>query len=175
MDTESLEEWWPGAGAGGHGELLCRDDSFRFLKERATELLHDNVHVVIIDRASQVSRTSACNAGDPGLISGSGRSPKGGNSNPLQYSCLENSMDTGAWRATVHVTFHVTKSRAQLIDYSSDNYIHFKNSICTQLDTLSSFPMYSSFTKHSILLHAVESFHSISFTVSIILVSLSYF
>ena len=84
-------------------------------------------------------------------------------------------MDTGAWRATVHVTFHVTKSRAQLIDYSSDNYIHFKNSICTQLDTLSSFPMYSSFTKHSILLHAVESFHSISFTVSIILVSLSYF
>ena len=78
MDTESLEEWWPGAGAGGHGELLCRDDSFRFLKERATELLHDNVHVVIIDRASQVSRTSACNAGDPSLISGSGRSPKEG-------------------------------------------------------------------------------------------------
>ena len=56
MDTESLEEWWPGAGAGGHGELLCRDDSFRFLKERATELLHDNVHVVIIDRASLVDQ-----------------------------------------------------------------------------------------------------------------------
>ena len=39
---------------------------------------------------------------DVGLIPGSGRSPGGGNGNPLQYSCLENSMDRGAWRATVH-------------------------------------------------------------------------
>ena len=48
---------------------------------------------------------SACNAGDTGyagLIPGSGRSPGVGNGNPLQYSCLENSMDRGAWRATVH-------------------------------------------------------------------------
>ena len=37
------------------------------------------------------------NAGDPGLIPGSGRSPGEGNGNPLQYSCLENSMDGGAW------------------------------------------------------------------------------
>ena len=44
----------------------------------------------------------ACNAGDPGLIPGSGRSPGEGNGNPLLYSCLENSMDQGAWRATVH-------------------------------------------------------------------------
>ena len=42
------------------------------------------------------------NAGDVGSISGSGRSPGGGNDNPLQYSCLENLMDRGAWRATVH-------------------------------------------------------------------------
>ena len=45
------------------------------------------------------------NAGDLrdlGLIPGSGRSPGGGNGNPLQYSCLENSMDRGAWRASVH-------------------------------------------------------------------------
>ena len=45
------------------------------------------------------------NAGDirgAGLISGSGRSPGGGNGNPLQYSCLENSMDRGAWHATIH-------------------------------------------------------------------------
>ena len=41
-------------------------------------------------------------AGDMDSISGSGRSPGGGNGNPLQYSCLENSMDRGAWRATVH-------------------------------------------------------------------------
>ena len=42
-------------------------------------------------------KESACNAGDPGLISGLGRSPGEGNSNPPQYSCLENSMDRGAW------------------------------------------------------------------------------
>ena len=44
----------------------------------------------------------ACNAGDPGLIPGSGRSPREGNGNPLQYPCLENPMDRGAWQATVH-------------------------------------------------------------------------
>ena len=44
-------------------------------------------------------KESACNAGDPGLIPGSGRSPEEGNGNPIQYSCLENSMDRGAWWA----------------------------------------------------------------------------
>ena len=47
-------------------------------------------------------KESACNAGDPGLIPGSGRSPGEVNGNPLQYPCLENSMDRGGWRATVH-------------------------------------------------------------------------
>ena len=47
------------------------------------------------------SKESACNAGDPGTIPGSGRSPGEGNGNPLQYSCLENSMDRGAWQAIV--------------------------------------------------------------------------
>ena len=42
------------------------------------------------------------NAGDVGSVHGSGRYPGGGNSNPLQYSSLENLMDRGAWRATVH-------------------------------------------------------------------------
>ena len=50
---------------------------------------------------------SACNAGDPGLIPGSGRFPEEGYGNPFQYSCLENSVDRGAWWATVH---GVTKS-----------------------------------------------------------------
>jgi len=45
---------------------------------------------------------SVCNAGDLGLIPGLGRSPGGGNGNPLQYSCLENPMDRGAWWAPVH-------------------------------------------------------------------------
>ena len=47
-------------------------------------------------------KASACNAGDPGLIPGLGRFPGEGNGNPLQYFCLENSMDGGAWWATVH-------------------------------------------------------------------------
>ena len=47
-------------------------------------------------------KESACNAGDLGSIPGSGRSPGEGNGNPLQYSCLENPMDRGAWQATVH-------------------------------------------------------------------------
>ena len=46
-------------------------------------------------------KASACNAGDPGSIPGPGRSPGEGYGNPLQDACLENSMDGGAWRATV--------------------------------------------------------------------------
>ena len=48
------------------------------------------------------SKESVCNVGNPGSVSGSGRSPGEGNDNPLQYSGLENSMDRGAWWATVH-------------------------------------------------------------------------
>ena len=47
-------------------------------------------------------KESACNVGDQGSIPGSGRSPGEGNGNPFQYSCLEKSMDRGAWQATVH-------------------------------------------------------------------------
>ena len=50
-------------------------------------------------------------ARDEGLIPGSGRSPGGGHGDPLQYSCLENPTDSGAWQATVH---GVTKSQARL-------------------------------------------------------------
>ena len=57
------------------------------------------------------SKKSTCNAGDPGSVLGSRRSPGEGNGNPLQYSCLEKPMDRGAWRATVH---RVTKSRTRL-------------------------------------------------------------
>ena len=52
-----------------------------------------------------VVKNLPANAGDTrdvGLIPGSGRSPGGGHGNPLQYFCLRNSMDRGAWRATVH-------------------------------------------------------------------------
>ena len=56
-------------------------------------------------------KVSACNAGDLGSIPGLVRSPGEGNGNPLQYSCLENSMDKGTWQATVH---GVTKSQTRL-------------------------------------------------------------
>ena len=48
------------------------------------------------------SKESACSAGDPGLIPGSERSPGEGYGDPLQYTCLENPLDRGAWWATVH-------------------------------------------------------------------------
>ena len=71
-------------------------------------------------RASQVAlvvKNLHCNAGDirdASLILGLGRSPGEGNSSPLQYFCLENSMDRGAWQATVH---RVAKSRTQPIEF----------------------------------------------------------
>ena len=49
-----------------------------------------------------VVKNLATNEGDTGSIPGSGRSPGEGNDNPLQYSCLENPMDRGAWQVTVH-------------------------------------------------------------------------
>ena len=51
---------------------------------------------------SSVGKESDCNAGDVGSIPGLGRSSGEGNGNPFRYSCLENPMDRGAWRATVH-------------------------------------------------------------------------
>ena len=60
-------------------------------------------------------KSSACNTGHLGLIPGSGRSPAEGNGNPLQYSCLENPMDGGAWWATVH---RVEKSQTLLSDFT---------------------------------------------------------
>ena len=62
---------------------------------------------------AQTGKESAYNAGDPGLVPGLGRSPGEGNGNRLQYSYLENSMDRGAWRATVQ---GVAKSWTQLRD-----------------------------------------------------------
>ena len=60
-----------------------------------------------------VVKNLPANAGDTSLISGPGRSPGEGNGNTLQYSCLENPMDRGAWQATVHGP---TKSWTRLSD-----------------------------------------------------------
>ena len=61
------------------------------------------------------SKASAYNVGDPGSIPGLGRSPGERNGNPLQYSCLENSMDGGAWWAIVQ---RVAKSQTWLSDFT---------------------------------------------------------
>ena len=60
-------------------------------------------------------KAAVYNAGDPGLIPGLGRSPGEGNGNPLQYYCLENPKDRGAWLATVH---GVAKSWTRLRDFT---------------------------------------------------------
>ena len=68
------------------------------------------------------SKASARSVGDLGSIPGLGRSPGEGNGNPLQYSCLENSMGGGAWWAIVH---GVAKSRTQLSDFTFTFHSHF--------------------------------------------------
>ena len=61
---------------------------------------------------------SVCNAGDPASIPGSGRSPGEGNGNPLQYSCLENPMDRGAWQATCSPWGHKESDTTERLDFT---------------------------------------------------------
>ena len=82
-------------------------------------------------------KVSVYNAEDLGSISGSGRSLGEGNSNPLQYFCLENPMDGGSWWATVH---GVTKSQTQLSDFT------FFLSFCPSSTALH--PFYRTHTSH---------------------------
>ena len=74
---------------------------FHYLNEQK-----ERIHIIIAFLwgfpGGSDGKESACNAGDQDSIPGWGRSPGGGNDNPLQYSCLWNSMDRGAWWATVH-------------------------------------------------------------------------
>ena len=78
-------------------------------------------------------KAPACNLGDLGSIPGLGRFPGKGNGNPVQYSCLENPMDRGAWWATVH---GVTKSWTRLSDFTFTfrrKYTHIWASLVAQL------------------------------------------
>ena len=91
--SEASQEW-------DKGNKLIRDFRGETLKYSPKSLTF-RISVYIYTVHSSVSKDSACNTGDPGSIPGSGRSPGEGNGNPLQYSCLENPMDWGAWQATV--------------------------------------------------------------------------
>ena len=73
-------------------------------------------HLILDFPGGSDGKASACNTGDPGSIPGLGRSPGERNGNPLQYSCLENPRDGGAWLATVH---GVVKSQIRLSDFTS--------------------------------------------------------
>ena len=74
------------------------------------------------DQVVLVVKNLAANAGDASSIPGSARSPRRGHDNPLQYSCLKNAMDRGAWWATVH---SVAESRTQLKQLSTQHF-HFE-------------------------------------------------
>ena len=94
--------WWEERAAGGKKGRKNRE--YKITTSKSTERVPK----------WHSGKESACQAGDSGLIPGSARFPGRGNCNPLQYSCLGNPMDTGAWQATVH---GVVKSQTQLSDY----------------------------------------------------------
>ena len=88
---------------------ICHDSvkaAVDFISTTLTET--DKELEELLARSGSDSEVSAHNVGDPGSIPGLERSPGKGNGNPLQYSCLENPIDGGAWWATVH---GVAKSR----------------------------------------------------------------
>jgi len=80
---------------------ICFISCFQIFSYRSTFVAH-------------MGKESTCNSRDLGSVPGLGRSPGEGKGYPLQYSCLENSTDRGAWWATVH---GVAKSQTQLSDY----------------------------------------------------------
>ena len=75
---------------------------------------------------SSDGKESACNVGDLSLIPGSGRSPGEGNGNPLQYSCLKNPMDRGAWQGIAH---SIAESWTQLSDFITHSLM-LENKVC---------------------------------------------
>ena len=109
---ESWIESWNGERTEGHLVLYCH-----LVCANTEPWDHMGCHVIRIRTLCSLfwgfaggsdDKESAYNTGDTCLIPGSGRSPREGNGNPLQYSFLDNTMDRGAWRATI---YGVTKSR----------------------------------------------------------------
>ena len=79
-------------------------------------ILKSMLYILVFSDGSdgKKKKKSACNAGDQGSVPGLGRSPREWNGYPVQYSCMENSMDRGIWQATFHV---VIKSQIPLSDW----------------------------------------------------------
>ena len=137
----SRQEYWSGLPFPSPGDLPDPgiDPGLLHCGQRLYRLSHQgSLHLIPFSKCISVKRgrktkhnfcfpggsdgkASACNAGNPGSIHGSGRSPGEGNGNQLQYSCLENSMDGGAWWVTAH---GVTKSWTQLSNFTFTFHFH---------------------------------------------------
>ena len=151
---ERTDCWLPrgvGVGEGWSGSLRLADENY-YTERRDDKVLlqstgsyiqppatsrngeeHEKLYMAYIHirlLCSSLSKESVCSAGEPGLIPRLGRSPGEGNGNPLQYSCLGNPMDRGAWRATVH---GVTESDTteQPHHHHMCVYIHITESLCS--------------------------------------------
>ena len=94
--------------------MFCKVECLRF-STKHTEIIWVWIASLMAFHGGSDSKESACNVGNQGLIPRLGRFPGERNGNPHQYSCLENSMDIGAWWATVH---GVVKSRTQLSNFT---------------------------------------------------------
>ena len=99
-------------------------DLFYFLNERSSNIIIDSECEREGLPGGSVVKNLPASAGDTGSIPGSGRSPGEGNSNPLQYSCLGNPLDRGAWWATIH---RITKSWTWLKWLSTHASLNFQD------------------------------------------------
>ena len=91
--------WWATVHGVTKSQTRLSDFTFTHKQFKKTKLSVTKLLVITYWWFS--GKESSCNAGDLGSIPGWGRSRGEGNGNPLQYSCLENAMDRGAWQATV--------------------------------------------------------------------------
>ena len=109
------------------GLISFRMDWFDLLAVQGTHkslLQHHSSKASILQHfpGGSEGKEYACNVGNPGLIPGLGSSPREGNGYPLQYSCLENSMDRGSWQATVH---GIAKNQTRLSDLTLSHLAFF--------------------------------------------------
>ena len=108
--VDCQEAGWTCAGGWGRTRRVCAEEQVDAWVTSSNTTLSNPCKDF---SGGSDGKTSAYNVGNPGSVPGLGRSPGEGNGNPLQYSCLENPMDGGAWSATVH---RVAKSRTRLSD-----------------------------------------------------------
>ena len=98
--------------SSGHENVMMK--GFKVIHSK--KILHDFIKYYTGFPGGSAGRESTYNSGDPGSIAGSGRSPGEGSGNPLQYSCLENTMNGGAWR--------LQSTRSQRVTHTTERLTH---------------------------------------------------